>query len=226
VKSYQQYCALARGLDVIGDRWTPLIIREISLRDCRYSDIRDGLPGIASNLLADRLRSLVSAGLVDRFEGDKPVATPLYRLTQRGQDLLPALHAIARWAVPLMVEGPQPGDVQRGRWTAFAAEALLAEDDDNNNNNNDNNDPLLVQLTGDAEPVLIAVGPTGVEAAVERHASPDVVIEGSNWHQLGLLSGELSLPDAMALMDISGSRTSLRRLRRLVQRPRASRPIR
>ena len=64
MRSYGQYCSVAKALDVIGDRWTLLIVRELLIRGaCRYTDLKNGLPGIATNLLADRIRELESAGL-------------------------------------------------------------------------------------------------------------------------------------------------------------------
>ena len=65
-RSYGQYCAVARGLDLIGDRWTLLIARDLLLGPKRYKDLLDGLPGIGTNLLAARLRELAGAGLVER----------------------------------------------------------------------------------------------------------------------------------------------------------------
>ena len=77
-----------RALDVVGDRWTLLIVRELALRGaCRYTDLRNGLPGIATNLLADRLRELENAGVVAREEAPPPIATTLFRLTPRGEEL-------------------------------------------------------------------------------------------------------------------------------------------
>ena len=64
MRQYGQFCPLAKALDVVGDRWTLLIVRELSVRPCRYTDLRDGLPGIATNLLADRLKSLEAAGII------------------------------------------------------------------------------------------------------------------------------------------------------------------
>ena len=85
MRSYDEYCALAKSLDVVGDRWTLLIVRELELRGaCRYTDLRNGLPGIATNLLADRLRELESEGLVAREEAPPPIASTLFRLTPAG----------------------------------------------------------------------------------------------------------------------------------------------
>ena len=76
MRSYGQYCSVAKALDVIGDRWTLLIVRELLLRGaCRYTDLKNGLPGIATNLLADRLRELEAAGIVVREQAAPPVAT-------------------------------------------------------------------------------------------------------------------------------------------------------
>ena len=87
MRSYGQYCSIAKALDVVGDRWTLLIIRELLIRGaCRYTDLKDGLPGIATNLLADRIRELESAGLIRREEAPPPVATTLFHLTDTGAD--------------------------------------------------------------------------------------------------------------------------------------------
>ena len=114
MRSYGQNCALAKALDVIGDRWTLLIVRELMIRDgCRYTDLRNGLPGIATNLLAERLDDLEKAGLVSREAAPPPVATTLFRLTQRGKDLEPAIAALGRWGAPLLSMNPSPTAVLR-----------------------------------------------------------------------------------------------------------------
>ena len=96
MRSYGQYCSVARALDVIGDRWSLLIVRELLLQgSCRYTDLLNGLPGIATNLLADRLQQLEQAGIVDREAAPPPVATTLFGLTPRGQQLQPVLRRSA-----------------------------------------------------------------------------------------------------------------------------------
>ena len=88
MRTYGQYCALAKSLDVLGDRWTLLIVRELMLAGpSRYTDLRNGLPGIATNLLSERLRELEAAGVVARNEAPPPVATTLFSLTERGEAL-------------------------------------------------------------------------------------------------------------------------------------------
>src|SRR6266481_3000280 len=103
MRSYGQYCSIAKALDVIGDRWTLLIIRELLIRGaCRYTDLRNGLPGIATNLLVDRLRELEQAGIVSREDAPPPVATALFQLTDRGRQLETVLMEIGRWGGPLL----------------------------------------------------------------------------------------------------------------------------
>ena len=103
MRSYGQYCGLAAGLDVIGDRWTLLIVRELLiLGPSRYTDLLRGLPGIPTNLLANRLREMEAAGLAERQEPAPPVATPLFSLTERGRALLPVIEAVAAWGAPTL----------------------------------------------------------------------------------------------------------------------------
>src|SRR5918994_5896036 len=96
MKSYGQYCALARGLDVVGDRWVLLIVRELLIGPRRYGELAHGLPGIATNLLAERLRTMHANGLVARTDDDR------YQLTEWGDGLSEVAAAIGRWASPLM----------------------------------------------------------------------------------------------------------------------------
>jgi DNA-binding HxlR family transcriptional regulator len=101
----KENCPVANALDVIGPRWTLLIVHELLTREaCRYTDLRAGLPGIATNLLATRLREMQEAGIVEREEAPPPIARTLYRLTPRGQALQPVLEELERWGVPLMRE--------------------------------------------------------------------------------------------------------------------------
>src|ERR1035437_9483277 len=100
MRSYGQYCALAKALDVVGDRWTLLIVRELLLRGaCRYTDRPNGLPGIATTLLAARPRALEGAGLLEREEAPPPVASTLFPLTPRGGQPKPGLTAPRRGGI-------------------------------------------------------------------------------------------------------------------------------
>src|ERR1700739_3279625 len=120
MRSYDEYCSLAKSLDVVGDRGTLLMVRELVLRGAgRYTDLRNGLPGIASNLLAERLRELEQAGVIAREDAPPPIATTLFRLTPRGEQLPPVPDALPRGGLPLMTE-QKPGDAVRSHWLAAA----------------------------------------------------------------------------------------------------------
>ena len=96
-RSYDQYCAVARGLDVIGDRWTLLLVRDLLLGPKRYKDLLSGLPGIGTNLLADRLKELEAAGLIERTVLPPPAGSAVYQLTETGQSLETVMTALGRW---------------------------------------------------------------------------------------------------------------------------------
>jgi DNA-binding HxlR family transcriptional regulator len=190
MRSYGQYCALAKALDVVGDRWTILIVRELLLRGpSRYTDLREGLPGIATNLLADRLRSLEQAGLVEREEAPPPVATTLFSLTARGEALRPVLDALARWGAPYMAEGPASGDEFRNRWLAWPVEAFLADGEP---------DAAAVNIELQTEEGPVVIQACGGEVSLRAGAceQPDAVLEGTAHQILGVLSGGVGLAQA------------------------------
>ena len=126
MRSYDQYCGLAKALDTIGDRWTLLIVRELlTSGPSRYSDLLHGLPGIATNLLADRLRALEAAGVISREEPAPPVATPLFSLTEWGMQLRPILMALGAWASPLL--GSSRGQTFRSHWLVLPLETYIVD---------------------------------------------------------------------------------------------------
>src|ERR687895_2491614 len=96
-RRYQQYCGLARALDVAGDRWTLLIVRELRPGPRRFTDLIDGLPGISRNLLTERLRGLERDGVVARRDLPPPAARRVYELTGDGRDLVVAIGPLIAW---------------------------------------------------------------------------------------------------------------------------------
>lgn len=95
-KNYHQACGLARALDIVGERWTLLIVRNLLLGPLRYSDLLRGLPGMTTNLLAQRLKELESAGVIERVR-EVAGGGHSYRLTELGSGLEPAIHALGAW---------------------------------------------------------------------------------------------------------------------------------
>jgi DNA-binding HxlR family transcriptional regulator/putative sterol carrier protein len=120
---YQQYCALARALDVAGDRWTLLIVRELAPGPRRFTDLIDGLPGISRKLLTERLRALERDGLVARQELPPPAARQVYELTDDGRDLAHAMAPLIAWGARRLGER-KPTESFRARWPAVAMAGL------------------------------------------------------------------------------------------------------
>ena len=108
-RSYRQYCALAKSLDVLGERWTLLIVRNLLLGGLRYTDLINTLPGITTNMLADRLKTMTEADLIERNDD-------LYELTSRGRDLEKAIGALADWGERHVLGPPHAEDQFDLRW--------------------------------------------------------------------------------------------------------------
>ena len=96
-RRYDDPCGIARALDVVGDRWALLVVRELLFGPRRFAQLRTGLPGISPNVLAQRLRELAGAGLVEHGRLDPPASVPVYQLTSRGRAVEPVLLALGRW---------------------------------------------------------------------------------------------------------------------------------
>ena len=120
---YQQYCALARALDVAGDRWTLLIVRELAPGPRRFTDLLDGLPGVSRNLLTERLRALERDGVIDRRELPPPAARQVYELTDDGRDLATAMAPLMAWGAR-RIGDRKPSESFRARWPAVAMAGL------------------------------------------------------------------------------------------------------
>ena len=191
MRSYKQYCAVAKALDVVGDRWTLLIIRELLLRGgCRYTDLQHGLPGIATNLLGDRLKDLEDQGLVRRELAPPPVATTLYHLTEAGQELQPVLASLGRWGARFMPD-PTGDEVFRAHWLAFPVSEFLRDGDPTGA-------PVVIEVRTGDRPAVIELRGGGVTTHLGTAPAADLVLEGDAPAVLGLLSGVLSLDDARA----------------------------
>ena len=190
MRSYDEYCAVARSLDVVGDRWTLLIVRELAIKGAsRYTDLRAGLPGIATNLLADRLRELERAGVIERLQAPPPIATTLFSLTPRGERLRGVLEELGRWGAPLMLE-PKPGDAVRSHWLAWALGLLLSD-------HRSDEPPITIELRTGNEPIVIEAG-ADFRVRAGPVENPDAVLIGEPNPVLGLVLGLLDITSAAA----------------------------
>jgi DNA-binding HxlR family transcriptional regulator len=201
MRSYDQYCALAKALDIVGDRWTLLIVRELLVRPCRYSELQDGLTGIATNLLAERLRQLEAAGVIGRDADSR------YELTDWGQKLGTPVHELVRWAAPLMLAG-QGTDAFRARWLELPLELMFGGVDPGRPN-------IQVEVRAADEVLALSSFAGSVEVRSGPTPSPDVVVTGPPELIVGLMSGALDKEIAMSQgVSILGDFADVERLRR------------
>jgi DNA-binding HxlR family transcriptional regulator len=192
MRSYGQHCALAKALDVVGDRWTLLIVRELLLRDrCRYTDLQQGLPGIATNLLATRLKELEAAGVIRREDAPPPIATTIFQLTERGRALEPALYQLGTWGAPLLA-APVKGDRFRTYWLGLFVRHALQD-------HAPLHPPVTIELrTGSDEPLTIEIANGRVVARPGIAHQPDAVLSGTPSVVAAVMTGKMTLAEARA----------------------------
>jgi DNA-binding HxlR family transcriptional regulator len=190
---------LARGLDVIGDRWVLLIVRELLNGPRRYSELGYGLPGIATNLLAERLRTMQANGLVAKTD-DR------YQLTEWGEGLREVVFSIGRWASPLMGDIAE-GDTFRSHWIAHPLAALFPGVDPTR-------PELTIEVRCGEEPMTIRSAKGRVNVQPGQAAAPDLVLTGPPDAALGLLARQIDPAEAKTLgLAVTGDVRLLRRLR-------------
>jgi len=200
VRSYKQFCGLARALDVVGERWTLLIVRELLGGPKGYNQLLAGLPGIATNLLAERLRNLDQGGVLERLDDGR------YQLTAWGYELRAAVYALGRWAGPLMAQ-PRGGDHFQLPWLHHMVIARFEGRDPDRVD-------LTVELCTDNE-VLTLESLNGQVALTEGRApKPDIILTGPTEPVVGYLLGRISVEGARAAgVSVRGPGSKLKGLR-------------
>ncbi|MFJ9429705.1 winged helix-turn-helix transcriptional regulator [Streptomyces sp. NPDC101490] len=185
-RSYDQHCAAARALDLVGDRWTLLVVRELLAGPRRYTDLHADLPGVSTDMLAGRLKDMESAGLVTRRRLPPPASSAVYELTARGRGLLPVLRALAAWGAPDLGE-PRPTDAVRAHWYAIPLLGELAR-----------LGAGVVQVTLDEGEFHVRVGADGGAAYGDGAAeAPDARLRTDTETCRALAAGELTLAEAV-----------------------------
>jgi DNA-binding HxlR family transcriptional regulator/putative sterol carrier protein len=215
-RTYNQYCATARALDIVGERWTLLLVRELLTGPRRFGDLLVSLPGIGTGLLAARLKHLQEEGLIRQVTLPAPARTPAYELTQAGAELEPAVLALAswgmRWALGERVEGEtfRPGWAVLAMRSGFDAEAAREV-------------RAVYQFNVDGDVFYTAVDRGRIETAHGPAQRPDVVIETGAATFIEIAMGRLSVADAVRSGDavMTGDRQLARRLPRLFRWPEA-----
>jgi len=198
VRSYHQYCSFARGLDIIGDRWILLIVRELLEGPRRYNELLHGLPGIATNLLAGRLRDLTQAGVVERRSDST------YALTEWGEGLRDVIHSLGRWARPLMGR-MERDDEFRSHWLVHPIHVLYEGVDRRRL-------PLTVEVDTADAPMTLQSANGRVRVLPGRPESPDLVLSGPPDGIIGVLAGKHDRP-AVAKVTVKGDARKIAKLR-------------
>jgi len=202
-RSYNQLCGIATALDVIGDRWTTLVLRDLLLGPLRFGDLAEGLPGIGTNTLAARLRHLEAAGVVQRALLPLPDRGTAYELTDYGRELEPVLMALGRWGTRSMGR-LAPDAAARSRWLVGAMPAF-------HDDRRRVAEPTTWELRlTDGSFTARAQGRTFTVAAGSP-AGPDLVVTTRDEILHGLLAGQISAKDAVksGAVTLKGDATAL-----------------
>ncbi|MDQ0896063.1 winged helix-turn-helix transcriptional regulator [Agromyces ramosus] len=206
MRTYGQYCAMARGLDLVGDRWTLLIVRELlTLGPSRYADLRRGLPGIATNLLAARLKEMERVDLVARVELPRPANATVFALTARGAALEAVVRELVKWGAPLM-SPPMPDESFRPHWLLIPLRGLCRD--------NDPSAAAQVVRVGNASDGCDIIADAGaIEITSSTPAmAPDAIVDGEPGALVELFTGQLSIAAADAAGMITGDVDVVRRV--------------
>jgi DNA-binding HxlR family transcriptional regulator len=192
VKRYDQYCPVAHALDLIGDRWALLVVRELMRGPKRYTDLADHLPGIGTNILAGRLRDLEACGIVTKRKLPPPAASRVYELTDYGRDLKTVMRELALWGARSLGPPAATDELFPG-WLENAVDTVLA--------------PLAppgrFEFRVGEEIAALVDG----EAQVGPIDDPDVVVEGD---AAGLF--HLFIDGRLDLVSVKGNRRLLKQL--------------
>ncbi|MFI0449336.1 winged helix-turn-helix transcriptional regulator [Actinomadura sp. 6N118] len=192
-RSYGQFCGLARTLDAVGDRWSLLIVRELLPGPMRYSELVASLGGIATNLLADRLRSLESSGVIERRVGH--TSGVVYALTPWGSQLREAVEALIRWSTPLMISGPGD-DAMQPRWLAVALPALLR--------GRTATPPVELGIEFPGLFMTLRIDKDGPHVTVQPDRRPDTILTAEPAAVLGLAAGAITIDQVLSQASVHG----------------------
>jgi DNA-binding HxlR family transcriptional regulator len=200
MKNYGQACPIARALDVVGDRWSLLVVRELILGPRRYRDLATGLPGIPTNLLAGRLKDLQAAGVVTQRTLPPPTAVTVYELTDAGRALQPALKELRDWGLR-HGRAPSEDDTEQPSWALLRAaghRSALPEG-------------RTCELR--VGPEFFYLSASAAQLAVRTGPAPegDAVVTMSAETLFSLMRGQLTVPDAVRDSTVDGDREIVHR---------------
>ena len=213
VKSYGQWCALAKALDVVGERWTLLVIRELLEGPKRYTDLRDGIPGVSTDVLASRLKELEDNEVVVRRTLPPPAASKVYELTEMGRELASPVASLAKWGMQFL--GPRREDEAfQAHWLAVGLSGMLRPD-------RVADVELDVEFElGSDETVRVRIDHGSLTYVADPERDPDVVVRGDVPTLVAIADRSLPAADAIRVgrLHIDGSRNAVREYGRLFPR--------
>jgi DNA-binding HxlR family transcriptional regulator len=189
-KRFDQYCPVAHALCLVGERWALLVVRELLHGPKRYTDLAEGLPGIGTNILAARLRSLEEAGVVGKRRLPPPAASTVYELTEYGAELEEVVYALARWGARSLGP-PGPGVELYPEWGLNAFAALF-----NPEAARGLTDTYVIRVDEDVFTVRFEDGRMRAEVGAADNPDLDVSMDMDTF--FGLASGELAPREALA----------------------------
>ena len=198
-RTYSQYCGVARALDVVGERWTLLIVRDLLLGPRRYSDLMRGLPGITTNLLAKRLREMETAGLIERVHGSADGGHS-YRLTSLGMGLENVVQSLATWGWHTM-EAPKKGELRQLEWMLVVLRPRYR-----------GGVTLRAELVADGVPYRMLLGESAAEITRGEVAAPDVRLRGTSAALYRMFREPPARGRAPAGVEVEGGLDTVRRL--------------
>jgi len=186
-RSYAQLCGIATALDVVGDRWALLVVRDLMFGPLRFGDLIEGLPGIGTNTLTARLRQLEAAGVVRRRLADRAI---VYELTPYGHELEPILMALGRWGTRSM--GRLPAEVAaRSRWLVAGMLAFRG-------GTRRTARPAIWALNLSDGPFTVRAGGRDVSIVAGAPERPDHAITAADTDLRALLTGRMTSDTAIA----------------------------
>lgn len=196
-RSYNQYCGLAAALDLIGERWTILIIRDLLVGPKRFTDLLDHLPGIGTGLLSARLRELESEGIIEKKTLPRPAASVVYQLTESGQELRSVLFSLMRWGSKRLGE-PDHDDVIDADNLALGLAARM-------NPQSVRDARGVYDLQIDERPFTLHVSENGIDVLAQQAQQPMAVITTDSATLIAINNGTCSLPAAVSQQRISAT---------------------
>jgi DNA-binding HxlR family transcriptional regulator/putative sterol carrier protein len=219
-RGYGQYCGLARALELVGSRWTLLIVRELLAGPKRYTELAQGLPGIPSNILSSRLREMEDGGIVERTLEPRPSTSVVYTLTAYGQELEGPMTALGRWGVKSLA--PPTGDATYSSSAlALALKSVFDTEPAGDRR-------LVADIRLGDQRLHVVVGDGSVCFPRQPPADPDFVVTATPAVFSELLAGNLDISAALdtGAATVDGSRREAHRFFKIfhMSRPAPSEP--